>query len=181
MDPAQKDDTTMNTTITADRLTSIAADLIPAARELAHSDMPDGSRSAEDFAVAYVRAVAETCGATASVQCAAGEAWEPESILDGDAEAIREAAEAVEMTLDAADWRDLARLYRAPSDNAYDVLGEARPAGRYVLCRKDGSLSCGLREALSSTEEDAKRGLVSLEETTGYDDHEVRARLVHHL
>lgn len=171
----------MKTTITTARLTSIAADLIPAARELAHSDMPDGSRSAEDFAAGYVRAVAETCGAMASVQCASGEAWAPSSILDGDADAIREAAEAMEITLDAADWRELGRLYRAPRDNAYDVLGEARPAGRYVVCRKDGSLSCGLREALSSTKEEAERDLASLEETAGYDDHEVRACLVHHM
>lgn len=171
----------MNTTITADAITAIAADLIPAARELAHSDMPDGSRSAEDFAVGYVRAVAETCGATASVQCAAGEAWEPESILDGDHDAITEAAELMGVTLDAADWRALGRLYREPRDNAYDVLGEARPAGRYVICRKDGSLSCGLREALSSTEDEAERDLASMEETAGYDDHEVRARLVHHM
>lgn len=181
LDPGQKATDTMNSTVTAETLAAIAPSLDAAARELAHSNMPDGSHEASDFAVGYVRAVAETCGALASVQCAAGEAWEPESILDGDAEAIREAAEAVQVTLDAADWRALGRLYRDPRDSAYDVLGEARPAGRYVICRTDGSLSCGLREALSSTEEEAERDLASLEEATGYDDHEVRARLVHHL
>lgn len=173
----------MTSTITADTLTTLAADLIPAARELAHSAAGERPAwvSAATWRRAVVRAVAETCGASASVQCAAGEEWEPASILDADHDAITEAAELMGVTLDAAAWRELGRLYRAPRDSAYDVLGQARPAGRYVICRTDGSLSCGLREALYSTEEEAERDLASLEEATGYDDHEVRARLVHHL
>ena len=80
---------TLISTITQDRLDAIAADLDRAARELAHST----TDTAEDFGVAYVRAVAETCGAIAADQCAAGEAWAPEAILDGDRDAITEAAD----------------------------------------------------------------------------------------
>lgn len=110
-------------TITQTQLDTIAADLDPAARELAHSHSPE---TAEAFAVQYVRAVAEVCGATASAQCAEGEEWEPEGILPADWDAIREAAEVVGVTIDGVLATAIGRLYRHPSTSAYDAAGLAR-------------------------------------------------------
>jgi hypothetical protein len=167
----------MQTSITQTQLDTIAADLDPAARELAHSHGPE---TAEAFAVQYVRAVAEVCGALASRECPYGEGWAPVDFLEGCTAAIRDAAEAVGIEMEPADWRSLFRLYEDPSDSAYDHAGIGRPVGRFVVCREDGSLSTDLRTALCATEEEAEAAVESMA-ASGYDDHVVRARLVHHL
>jgi hypothetical protein len=115
----------MTSTITAETLAAIAPSLDSAARELAHSNMPDGSHEAADFAVAYVRAIAETCGALAANQCASGEEWAPAEWLDGDSDAVTEAAEMMEIDLDGADWTALRRIYEAPSAAAFAACGLA--------------------------------------------------------
>ena len=113
----------MQTTITQTALDAIAPSLDPAAREMAHAACPDDAAA---FAVEYVRAVAEVCGATASAQCAEGEEWEPEGILPADWDAIREAAEVVGVTIDGVLATAIGRLYRHPSTSAYDAAGLAR-------------------------------------------------------
>jgi hypothetical protein len=115
----------MHSTITAAALATLAPSLDAAARELAHSNMPDGSHEAADFAVAYVRAIAETCGALAADQCASGEEWAPAEWLDGDSDAVTEAAELMEIDLDGADWTALRRIYEAPSAAAFAACGLA--------------------------------------------------------
>lgn len=110
-------------TITQTQLDTIAADLDPAARELAHSRAPE---TAEAFATEYVRAVAEVCGAVSSAQCAEGEEWDPEGILSADWDAIREAAEVMGVTIDGVLATAIGRLYRHPSTSAYDAAGLAR-------------------------------------------------------
>ncbi len=124
LDPGQKATDTM-TTFTAETLAAIAPSLDAAARELAHSNMPDGSHSAENFAVAYVRAIAETCGALAANQCADGEDWAPAEWLDGDSDAVTEAAELMGIDLDGHDWTALRRIYEAPSAAAFAACGLA--------------------------------------------------------
>lgn len=114
---------TMNSTITAAALATLAPSLDAAARELAHSNMPDGSHEAADFAVAYVRAIAETCGALAADQCASGEEWAPAEWLDGDSDAVTEAAELMEIDLDGADWTALRRIYETPTAAAFLACG----------------------------------------------------------
>jgi len=112
----------MNSTITQAQLDAVAPSLDRNARERAHgmSDTPEG------FACDYVRAMAETCGALAADQCATGEEWDPADWLTEDSKAVEAAAEAVSVELDGDDWRDLWRLYRAPSAGAFDVCGLAR-------------------------------------------------------
>lgn len=101
----------MQTAITVSQLDTIAPSLWAPARDLAHSDMPDGSRDAADFAVAYVEATARLAGGVAASQCAPGESWAPADWLDGDIALVREAAEAVGATLDGADLRRLWAIY----------------------------------------------------------------------
>ncbi len=167
----------MQTTITQTALDTIAPSLNTAAREMAHAACP---ADAAAFAVAYVRAVSEICGALASAQCAYGQAWEPADFLEGCTAAVQEAADAVCIELEHSDWRSLFRLYEDPSDSAYDHAGMARPVGRFVVCREDGSLSTDLRTALCATEEEAEAAVQAMA-ADGYDDHEVRPRLVHHV
>ena len=120
----------MNANITTARLATIASDLDRAARELAHSNLPDGhgqtDRDAEAFALLYVQAMAETCGALAADQCPTGEGWDPSDWLPADAAAVRDAARLVGVELDRTDWRVLFAAYAAPSDSAFDVQGLAR-------------------------------------------------------
>jgi len=113
----------MHSTITAETLATIAPRLDRAARELAHSNLPDGSHVPADFAVAYVRAIAETCGALAADQCADGEEWAPAEWLDGDSDAVTEAAELMEIDLDGFDWTALRRIYEAPTAAAFAACG----------------------------------------------------------
>ena len=96
--------------------------------------MPEGSHDAADFAVAYVRAIAETCGALAANQCASGEEWAPAEWLDGDSDAVTEAAELMEIDLDGADWTALRRIYEAPTAAAFAACGLAvrTPAPAYA-------------------------------------------------
>jgi hypothetical protein len=115
----------MHSTITAAALATLAPSLDAAARELAHGDMPDGSHEAADFAVAYVRAIAETCGALAADQCASGEEWAPAEWLDGDSDAVTEAAELMGIDLDGTDWTALRRIYEAPTAAAFLACGLA--------------------------------------------------------
>ncbi len=114
----------MQTTITQTALDAIAPSLDPAAREMAHAACP---ADAEAFAVEYVRARAAICGASSASECAEGEEWAPESIHPADLDFIADGADAVGVTLDADDWRDLGRLYRDPPASAYDHAGLARP------------------------------------------------------
>ncbi len=116
----------MHSTITAETLAAIAPSLDAAARELAHSNMPDGSHEASDFAVAYVLAIAETCGALAADQCASGEEWAPAEWLDGDSDAVTEAAELMGIDLDGHDWTALRRIYEAPRASAFLACGLAQ-------------------------------------------------------
>jgi hypothetical protein len=113
----------MTTTLTAAALAAIAPSLDAAARELAHSNLPDGSHAPADFAVAYVRAIAETCGALAADQCASDEEWAPAEWLDGDSDAVTEAAELMSIDLDGSDWSALRRIYEAPSAAAFAACG----------------------------------------------------------
>lgn len=124
----------MNSTIAAATLATLAPSLDAAARELAHSNMPDGSHDAADFAVAYVRAIAETCGALAADQCADGEEWAPAEWLDGDSDAVTDAAELMGVDLDGADWTALRRIYEAPTAAAFLACGLAvrAPAPAYA-------------------------------------------------
>lgn len=116
--------------ITAAAIETLAPQMDRNARELAHSNMPDGhgqtDRDAEAFALLYVQATAETCGALAADQCPAGESWAPSDWLPADAAAVRDAARLVGVELDRADWRVLFAAYSAPSDSAFDVQGLAR-------------------------------------------------------
>ena len=109
---------------TAAEIDAIAGSLWDPARELAHSEVApcDGPT----FAEAYVKAVAECCGALAAKQVPAGEEWKPEEWLSADLAAVREAAELVGVELEPSDWRDLRALYNAPSDSAFDVCGLAK-------------------------------------------------------
>ena len=113
----------MHTTITQTALDTLAPSLDPAAREMAHAACP---ADAAAFAVEYVRGLAAVLGAVSASQCAEGEEWAPESILPADLDAIAEATDAVFVTLDADDWRELGRLYRDPPAGAYDHAGLAR-------------------------------------------------------
>ena len=112
--------------------------------------------------------------------CIRDRAWEPADFLEGCTAAVQEAADAVCIELEHSDWRSLFRLYEDPSDSAYDHAGMARPVGRFVVCREDGSLSTDLRTALCATEEEAEAAVQAMA-ADGYDDHEVRPRLVHHV
>ena len=114
----------MHSTITQTELDTIAADLDRAARERAHGMSPS-SDGPTAFACDYVRAMAETCGALAADQCATGEEWDPADWLSEDSRAVTQAAELVGVELDGDDWRDLWRLYRAPSDGAFLACGLA--------------------------------------------------------
>ena len=101
----------MTTEITAAQLDTLAPSLWAPARESAHADMPDGSHDPANFARLYVESTARLCGGIAADQCAPGEAWAPADWLDGDIAKVREAAEAVGVTLDGADLRRLWSLY----------------------------------------------------------------------
>lgn len=104
----------MIATITTAAIEALAPSMDHDARELAHSnvDLPcDGPT----FAVAYVRAMAEVCGRSASEQVPSGDRWAPVDFLPADATAIRAAAELVGVELDRADWRELFAVYRSAS------------------------------------------------------------------
>ncbi len=108
--------------MTQTELDTLAPKMDRAARELAHGE---GHETPDAFAAGYVLAVAETCGAASSSQCADGEEWDPSEWLDGDAKAVREACELVGLDiaeLPAGAWR----RYVSPSASAYDCAGLAR-------------------------------------------------------
>lgn len=100
-------------TITDARLDEIAPTLDRAARELAH--MRVAPCDAATYAREYVLCVAETCGARSADQCAPGEAWEPESWLAGDEEALTEAASLVGVTLTREIRAEAWERYVSPS------------------------------------------------------------------
>lgn len=93
-----------------------------AAREMAHGS----ADSDESYPREHVLCVAERLGAASASQCAEGEEWEPADWLQGDADAIREAAADARVTLDPTLWRECWGRYTAPSLSAYDVQGLAR-------------------------------------------------------
>lgn len=90
-----------------------ALDFDHAARELAHGRV--APCTPDTYAAAYLEALAEVLGVRSAEQCAEGEAWEPADFLGGDFEALRGAAGALGVTLDA---RPLFRLYASPSEEA---------------------------------------------------------------
>lgn len=135
-------------------------------------------------AIAYVRAMAETCGAHAAARVSVG-TWEPSDFLPGDAVAIRKAAELAGVTLDRSDWRNLFALYAAPSDSAFTVCGLARPVGRWIVEGREALGAWGwecvvgsggrIRNAASDTEEEAERDVEVLV-AQGWDREALRVR-----
>lgn len=107
-----KGSTTM-TTITDARLDEIASTLDRAARELAHIRV--APCDAATYAREYVLCVAETCGARSADQCAPGEAWDPESWLAGDEEALTEAVSLMGLDLTRELRAEAWARYTAPS------------------------------------------------------------------
>ncbi len=105
---------------TAAEIDAIAGSLWDPARELAHGEVApcDGPT----FAEAYVRAVAECCGALAAKQVPAGEQWAPEDWLPADIGAVKEAAHLLGVEIDAAMRGRLWRLYSEPSDSARSMV-----------------------------------------------------------
>lgn len=163
--------------ITAATIETLAPQMDRNARELAHSNMPDGhgqtDRDAEAFAVLYVQAMAETCGALAADQVSTG-TWDPSDWLPADLEAVREAAALVGVELDRADWRRLFGWYASPSVGAFDVCGLRRPLGRWIVEGREALGAWGwecvvagggkIRDAAYDTRqeaEDARDALVS--------------------
>lgn len=155
------------TEISVSELDAIAGGFDASARELAHSNAaPCDVRT---YAVAYVRALAEVCGARASAECSVGESWDPSEWLREDWSAVVEAAELLCVEIDRDARRELWRLYLHPSDGAYTVCGLARPAGRFLVVGADGSWesvvsSGGIGAALADTKAEAEGLVVSLEE-----------------
>lgn len=101
------------TTITDARLDEIASTLDRAARELAHIRV--APCDAATYAREYVLCVAETCGARSADQCAPGEAWDPESWLAGDEEALTEAVSLMGLDLTRELRAEAWARYTAPS------------------------------------------------------------------
>lgn len=92
------------------RLDSVAADLNPTAREAAHIVAPC---TTEQYVAAYLHSLAITLGEASAAQCAPGETWAPAAWLEGDREAIYEAAKLLDVTLDRDDWSRLFDAYVA--------------------------------------------------------------------
>lgn len=96
---------------TADRLDAVAADLDATAREAAHAAA--APCTTEEYVSAYFEALARALGAASAEQRAPGEAREPAAWLEGDREAIYEAATLLDVELDRDDYERLFRLYSA--------------------------------------------------------------------
>lgn len=174
----------MNTAITTTAIEALAPQMDRNARELAHSEVAPCDGPA--FALAYVQATAETCGALAADHVSSG-TWDPSDWLPADHDAVREAAALVGVELDRADWRRLFGWYVSPSDGAFDVCGLRRPLGRWIVEGREALGSWGwecvtaaggrIRDAAYATRDEAEEARYALM-AQGWDREGLRVREV---